>query len=386
MNININNYEEFFLLYADDELTAEERAMVDHFVSLHPDLEEELNMLSQTKLPAEEEVTFVNKATLYKYNKASLINETNYSEYFLLYVDNELNVEERKAVEAFAALNNDKQTELHLLQKATLQPNENITFINKDILYRTEKKPARMVYMRWISIAAAAAVLLTGIAVWTNINDDETITGDKPETVVAETHTAKENSNKQNSVNQQVEKSSEAFNTPEQKANMPARDKSLTQTNADNIIVKQTSEGVNPATNDFQKPTGIKGKNTTDNPVAKNNEHTIETVIKDISVPEVAVQQSVVSNNITKTDRNVKPLILDATAFNGQDKNSNENQVEKKNDQVVFLDADNNDKKPKGKLRGLFRKASRIIDHATNAGEVNDQSVVRVASFEIAKK
>lgn len=386
MNININNYEEFFLLYADDELTAEERAMVDHFVSLHPDLEEELNMLSQTKLPAEEEVTFVNKATLYKYNKASLINETNYSEYFLLYVDNELNVEERKAVEAFAALNNDKQTELHLLQKATLQPNENITFINKDILYRTEKKPARMVYMRWISVAAAATVLLTGIAVWTNINDDETITGDKPETVVAETHTAKENGNKQNSVNQQVEKSSEAFNTPEQKANMPARDKSLTQTNADNIIVKQTSEGVNPATNDFQKPTDIKGKNTTDIPVAKNNEHTIETVIKDISVPEVAVQQSVVSNNITKTDRNVKPLILDATAFNGQDKNSNENQVEKKNDQVVFLDADNNDKKPKGKLRGLFRKASRIIDHATNAGEVNDQSVVRVASFEIAKK
>ena len=47
MQINRHNYEEYFILYMDNELPAAERRMVDEFVKLHPDLQEELSLLLQ---------------------------------------------------------------------------------------------------------------------------------------------------------------------------------------------------------------------------------------------------------------------------------------------------------------------------------------------------
>lgn len=389
MNINRNNYEEFFLLYADNELTAEERTMVEHFVTLHPDLGEELGMLSQTKLPAEEKVTYANKAALYRHTETSLVNENNYNEYFLLYVDNELNTEEKSAVEAFATVNN-KQVELLLLQKIKLQPEENIVFKNKDILYRTEKQPARIIPMRWIRVAAAAAVLLTGIAVWTNINEDETISENDPQTVIAGTGSVKESNNKQIQPAHQDTEHANKVSTAEEKGveqviiTTPIN-KGTGQPGIEKDSERRATTTVEPEVSDLQKTIVPEEKKSTNIIAAPAKEHTTETISNISKVPDVSTQQ-IALNSAVKPDRNIKPLILDETAFNGQDKTADEQQVVKNNDQVVFLDTDNTDKKPKGKLRGLFRKASRIIDHATNAGEVNDQSIVRVASFEIAKK
>ena len=47
--ITRDNYEELFLLYVDDELTAEQKKAVDAFVLLHPDLKAELDLLCSTK-------------------------------------------------------------------------------------------------------------------------------------------------------------------------------------------------------------------------------------------------------------------------------------------------------------------------------------------------
>lgn len=48
MIINRNNYEEYFLLYIDRELNRKEQLMVEDFVRLHPDLENEFSLLRQT--------------------------------------------------------------------------------------------------------------------------------------------------------------------------------------------------------------------------------------------------------------------------------------------------------------------------------------------------
>ena len=54
MNITRHNYEEFFLLLADGELTEAEQELVLQFTSQHPDLEEELNMLMECRLEGDD--------------------------------------------------------------------------------------------------------------------------------------------------------------------------------------------------------------------------------------------------------------------------------------------------------------------------------------------
>jgi hypothetical protein len=67
-------------------------------------------------------------------NGSELITRQNYEAYFLLYVDNELDLNERKAVEAFVEQNADLAEELVMLKQATLQPDEQIVFKYKTSL------------------------------------------------------------------------------------------------------------------------------------------------------------------------------------------------------------------------------------------------------------
>ncbi len=68
MNINRNNYEEYFLLYIDRELNADEQEALESFVRRHPDLEKELDRLKQTvNFPPE--IIFDNKDSLLREEK-----------------------------------------------------------------------------------------------------------------------------------------------------------------------------------------------------------------------------------------------------------------------------------------------------------------------------
>ena len=66
MNINRHNYEEYFLLYVDHELTAAERMMVEEFVAANPDLKAELELLAQTTYAADAQLDNDFKAQLLK--------------------------------------------------------------------------------------------------------------------------------------------------------------------------------------------------------------------------------------------------------------------------------------------------------------------------------
>ena len=52
MNINRDNYEMYFLLYVDKELSAEERSAVEKFVAENADLKAELESLASATLSA----------------------------------------------------------------------------------------------------------------------------------------------------------------------------------------------------------------------------------------------------------------------------------------------------------------------------------------------
>ena len=161
MEINRYNYEEYFLLYTDNELDATARAAVEAFAAEHADLKEELELLQQFKV-VPEYITFPGLSSLIK--EADLIDETNCEEKFLLYTDNELTSSERESVDRFVQTRPAMQESFDLLRAAVLQADNSVRFPGKQLLFRYEKE--KTISFGWWKMAAAAMVLLTAGALW----------------------------------------------------------------------------------------------------------------------------------------------------------------------------------------------------------------------------
>lgn len=193
MNINRHNYEEFFLLYVDNELTAGQRKIVEAFVAENTDLQEEFELIQQSTFmdDVKLETTFIN-SLLKPVDEESNISE----EQLLLYVDGELRADEKAQVEKELLANTTLQKELQWLRRSQVTADTSIVFPDKSLLYK-QAEPARVFSMsmtarRWS--AAAAVVVLLGSAMWLML--DGTKTTDKPESiaVINEPTTVKENS------------------------------------------------------------------------------------------------------------------------------------------------------------------------------------------------
>ena len=188
-HINRSNYEEFFLLYVDNELSAEERNEVEAFVILHPDLQDELEMLKGTQLNPE---TFsFDKSALF----ADKMKQNSMEESLLLYIDDELSESKKKELEAELSTNSNLNKEYSLLKQTKLDKNETIVYPNKKELYRHKVRSIRPVFI--LRIAAAVVILLfAGILFWNSNNSsvtpptaDITIKEGKTDNVVAKTGT-----------------------------------------------------------------------------------------------------------------------------------------------------------------------------------------------------
>ena len=154
--INRNNYDTFFLMYVDNELSITDREMVKAFAQQNPDLQDELLMLQQAVLLPEEDIVFTNKNLLFKHI-GNAITTTNYEDKFLLYIDNELPTKDKAEVEIFVLQLPQLQKEFTVLQQTKL-PLETIVCPNKQGLYKQEKQP-KILYMQWYKMVAAAVVI-----------------------------------------------------------------------------------------------------------------------------------------------------------------------------------------------------------------------------------
>lgn len=173
MNINRHNYEEYFILYMDNELGSEDRRMVEAFVLQHPDLKEELDLLLQYKLSPDTQVIFPDKEDLIKVNGETPITLTNYEEWLVLYIDKELNAGQIKSVEKFMAGNPAVQEELALLERSKLQP-EQINFSGKESLFRREEK-VKALPVRWWRAVAAILILALGLTTLILLNNKPSV-------------------------------------------------------------------------------------------------------------------------------------------------------------------------------------------------------------------
>lgn len=154
--INRDNYEAFFLMYVDGELSATDKEMVDGFVQQNLDLKDELAMLQQAVLLPEPEIVFADKNILFKHI-GNEITTSNCEEKFVLYIDNELTTKDKTEVETFVLQHPQLQNNFRLLQLTKLHV-EAIACPNKEALYK-EEKSHKVVYMRWFAMPAAAMVI-----------------------------------------------------------------------------------------------------------------------------------------------------------------------------------------------------------------------------------
>lgn len=128
--ITLQNYETWFLLYADNELSAEEQTMVLNFVSSNPELNSEFESIQQVKLAPEQSVAMPDKESL-------------------------------------------KSRDIVQLESVyRLEPDLSIVYPNKQELYR--KTPVISI-SKWLSYSAAASVLFMLGIYWWMLGDSASI-------------------------------------------------------------------------------------------------------------------------------------------------------------------------------------------------------------------
>jgi hypothetical protein len=156
MNINRLNYENYFLLYVDGELSAAEMQTVDRFAAENKDLADELNMLLQTRLP-EETYNFENKSSLLR-TASDHINSINCEEKFLLFIDNELTDQGKVETMHFVSTHPEYLGLFETLKQSKL-PIEHIGFPDKDSLFRKDESSKPVFLLQWWKLAVAAAII-----------------------------------------------------------------------------------------------------------------------------------------------------------------------------------------------------------------------------------
>jgi len=354
MNIDRHNYEEYFLLYIDNELSVDQKKQVELFVQENPDLEEELVMLMQSRLIPDDSIVFDRKHLLMKEGDAqhsnSFINLNNYEQWLIMYVDDELSAGEKLTVERFALTHGHVQQELGLFQQAKLQPEE-LVFPNKEILYRKEKT-VRVISIQWWRVAVAAVLIISaGITVYSVLINKNNTAGTVKE--ITKTTIAKKETPPVNSVvpdKQQPNVIPDQQQEQQMSASVPARK----QSNEKGKIQEQSRQENNQqlAYNSLEKateatevhqPTAIEINRTTEQP--KMSE-------------AVALDDKMHKENI-----NTDPVTK--AGVETPDKSSTSD------DAVQY--ASNAENK---KFRGFFRKATRLIERTTNINAADDDKVL----------
>jgi hypothetical protein len=378
MNINRHNYETYFLLYVDNELSAVERKTVEQFVLENSDLKPELQLLLVTALPAES-FQFNAKDSLYK----NEINQQDFQENLLLHLDNELGSVAAGKTEVLIAADSSIKNEWELLKQTKLDANEKIVFANKQILYRHER--GRLVAIRFWRVAVAAAILfaclITGISLLKKDRPAENTTAKKLISPSVEKNPVNNTGLKNNSFDSlqsivpenivSVKTNSEDIINPSTEhkkkkvpgIKMPALNDQLVEKQKNNLQ-KSSLENINK-----QKSNEIIASAVLD----KRN----ETVIKNnmpVEIANVTIKKDIKTPAIPVIDYNQYPAMPDSyskTAVLNEEPSENK-------DKILYL---SEDRVARSKIGGLFRKVKRVIERNTNIKTGNG---VKIAGFEIA--
>lgn len=155
MNINLHNYEAYFLDYHEGNLSLDLIKELMEFLSRHPELREEFESFEPVTLEDIEEVTYQGKDALKKQNAG--VNPANFDELAIEYIEGTLSAEQQRALQAFIAKNPHYKKEVELYSKTKLIADNSIVFEDKASLKKGTRKPVAWYY--W-SAAASVAIIV----------------------------------------------------------------------------------------------------------------------------------------------------------------------------------------------------------------------------------
>ncbi len=377
MKITRHNYEEYFILYLDNELSSADRREVELFVQQNPDLKAELDILFQSQLPVDTDVVFNRKESLLK-SESATIKEDNYEEWLLSYIDNELSGAEKTMLEKFVAERPAIKKELEVLQKAKLQP-ENIVFRDKSILYRREEK-VRVIAINWRRIAIAASlVLAVGTAAVVLFKSNEEKPADIANVENRKVVPAQQNSTPASpAVKEEIQDTDPA---EQPLAVVPAE-----PIQAETANTKKSAVVDNPVKSD----TRVKENNVADI-INKEELAVVPEKKKSNDLPEPVYNPNVI-NNIAKENpiamvepttktpltnsKETSPVVTVTPATTGALYTSNTSAE-------TFDPGDEGQNGKKNKLRGFFRKVTRTFEKNTNIKATDDEDRLLLAGLAI---
>ena len=263
----------------------------------------------------------------------------NYEEFFLLYIDGELEEEDRTSVETFVRVNPDLGEELQQLQRAVLVPDETWS-LDKSLLYMEEPAPRATVYhirMRAI-LAAASVILLAAAAFWLIRANQRTslVQGDHLQVAIAPTH---------------------APATQPTVATAPTPGPGIVMTHVRTARLPHHTVDAGP----------IRIPDTPQAIVVRDLRPAVQPTDTDPARPMLTVSGPMPSHALAVADNeNNHPTV---TSTNAVSYHTLEDTDQKNgDDKILFVRAD---QVMTGGVKGLFRKAGRVIKHSTSLSTEN---------------
>ncbi|MBX2939318.1 MAG: hypothetical protein KF880_04505 [Ferruginibacter sp.] len=373
MKINLHNYETWFLMYTDNELSVSERQEVEQFVQEHPELNDTFKEFQSLVLTPENAV-YEPVTDLIKLNNQPV------ESLLLRYLDEELTTEEVASVEALIHNDATVAEEWSLLQQTKLQP-EHVVFEHKERLY---KKPARVVYFAYFRRMAAAAIL-TGVGIFTGLQllHRPEVT-DVP--LVSQTQVVLNTDPLLVSEQQpdeqpepQDRKASEMITQPEYSQTQsrmahtlvqPVQPADKPQNRSMVSVVNQTSD----VAAQIQKDKSISLENINNTPGNKNQTPNVSYAVSDHQKVLINEENADDSPLAVYAHQQIKPSVRERKnpyAFTLENSDSD--------DEAVMMIGE--EKAERTKAGGFFKKVKRVIERKTN---LESKESLLIGSFEIA--
>jgi hypothetical protein len=155
MDITLQNYQEYFVRYVDEELSSREADELEMFLQQHPRLRSELSAFKSTVLTADDEISFPRKELLKK--GITLIN---YEDYFIRRIEGNISAEEEIEIKSFIADYPQLQGEYNVWMQTRLISDGAIIFPHKELLKKNEGGRVVPMVSKYVLMAVVAAGLM----------------------------------------------------------------------------------------------------------------------------------------------------------------------------------------------------------------------------------